>query len=80
MRVKILQYDQIKGRGIASDESGKLINFSYQQFKDERMIPAGSHADFIDNILHPVEELAQSVILVLWNQFKTWLKGVFKWQ
>lgn len=68
MRVKILTYDQIKGKGLAVDDKGGLIEFSYKQFENEKMIPPESYADFVEGVLYPA-------ILTTWEKFKIWVKG-----
>ncbi len=50
MIVKIKEYSGKTGKGKAIDPAGKQIPFTYKEFKDEKSIPIGGTAEFIDGI------------------------------
>jgi len=53
MRVKIEQYDGVKGKGVYSARGLNNL-FTYKQFEGEKLIPPGSYADLIDGILYAI--------------------------
>ena len=68
MRVKILNYDQVKGRGIYQGPNDSATPFTYKQFRDEIMIPPGEYAELMNNKLHPVT-------LSIWEKIKEVIKS-----
>ncbi|KAF0218800.1 MAG: hypothetical protein FD174_2583 [Geobacteraceae bacterium] len=69
MRVKIVAYDQRKGKGLLS--TGEA--FSYTQFENQLMIPPGEWAELIDGVLYPCP-------VTWWSRLWLKIKEVLRWR
>lgn len=70
--VLIKSYDPRKGKGVYQDqESGQDLAFSYRDFENEKMIPAGEIAELTEDfkLRVPTE-----------GKLKSWFRRAFKWR
>lgn len=56
MNVFIEEYSTRTGKGVYRTPEGAKVGFSYPQFAEGRMIPAGCQARLQGSVLHPVDD------------------------
>jgi hypothetical protein len=74
MIVTITSYDQGKGKGAYRTPEGETVSFTYREFADEQMIPAGGYAELLGGILYPMGSVG------FWGRLWLKIKEVMKWR